>query len=345
MWPSAEIQALLTGAVRLEAPWALTLGAAIVVVIFAALLRGPTRIPVPGARHEARSRLPSPDIAWLLSVGIRGAALSLVLICLARPVALVAENPAGGDGIDLVIALDASGSMNALDAQLDGRRVTRLELAKRVVSDFISAREGDRIGLVVFGDRAYTQSPLSVDHRLVLESLARVDVGLAGDATALGEAIGLGTRRLEVSGAPQDSRRTLILFTDGRHNAGRLAPRTAAQIARLHRVRIYAVGIGSSGIVPFAQKTPGEPLRFEKVDLDEETLRAVASSTGGRFFHARHPGDLGEVAAAIDALEVRPSPSEPRYRRASLAPLALAAALGALLLEALTAHALLRRLP
>ncbi len=266
-------------------------------------------------------------------------------VALAGPIGLLRETPAGGEGIDLLIALDASGSMNALDATLEGRRVTRLELARAVVADFVRQRDGDRIGLVVFGAHAFTQSPLTVDRRLLLDAIERVRVGVAGDATALGEAIGLAVRRLRVPGAPGDTRRVLLLLTDGRHNAGTLGPETAAQIARLAGVRIHAVGIGTTGSVPFARSGPGEPLRFERVDLDEQTLLSVARHTGGEFFHARRPEDLVAVAAAIDRLEVQPQVAEPRYRRVSFVPHVLLVVLGLLLLESITAHGLLRRLP
>jgi Ca-activated chloride channel family protein len=345
VWGSAELGALLDGALAFERGGVLALAAAVAALALAALLVGPQRIRVPRPRAPARFAWPRPDFAWSLSVLLRAGALVCLVAALARPVGLIPENPAGGVGVDLVVALDASGSMKALDAKLDGRRVTRLELARRVVGDFVRARDGDRIGLVVFGEHAFTQCPLSVDHRLVLESLERAEVGVAGDATAIGEAIGLATRRLGVAGGPQDARRVIVLVTDGRHNSGSLAPETAAQVARTRGVRIHAIGIGTQGSVPFAQDSPGQPLRFERVDLDPETLRRVADTTGGRFFHAERPEDLAPVIEAIDRIEAQPLPAEPRYRRASLAPLALAGALALLALEAATAHGLLRRLP
>lgn len=335
-------------ALRLGAPGITGLGlAAVVGIVIWALWRGPLRLVLPESadaglrgRHWRR-----PDFAFGLSVTLRGAAGLCLAVALGRPVGLVPENSAGGTGVDLVLALDASGSMRALDALLEGRRVTRLELAKRVVADFVAERRGDRIGLVVFGEKAFTQCPLTVDHRLVLESLARVEVGLAGDATALGEAIGLSTRRLSVPGAPAEGQRVIVVFTDGRHNSGRIAPETAARLARSRGVRIHAVGIGGEGVVPFAQETPGQPLRFEKVDLDQDTLRSLAEITGGGFFHARDPADLVDVLHAIDQLEARPLAAEPEVRSASLIPLALAWALALLLAETLTAHGLLRRVP
>lgn len=344
MW-AAEWEALRAGAVQLEDVGRIWLALGVIAVLAAlALLRGPALIRVPdaGGRGERRLWLDGP---WLLSLTLRLGALGLIGLTLARPTGLVPQNPAAGRGIDLVIALDASGSMQALDAILDGRRVTRLELAQQVVSDFIRERRGDRIGLVVFGQHAFTQCPLTVDHRLLLETLQRIEVGIAGDATALGEAIGLGVRRLRVAGGQADARRILMLLTDGRHNSGRLTPKTAAEIARLEGVRIYAVGVGTSGSVPFAQDHPGEPLRFERVDLDRETLQAVAAISRGRFFHAAHPQDLATIASTIDQLEAPPGPTPPRYRRTSLSALSLVAALLLLALDALTAQGVLRRLP
>jgi Ca-activated chloride channel family protein len=318
-------------------------GIALFLVLWGAV-RGPMRVAVPaGARRDRRGRLPEPS--WLLSVGLRVGALTLIGVALAGPVGLVRETPAGGEGIDLLVALDASGSMNAMDASLEGRRVTRLDLAKRVVADFVRARPGDRIGLVGFGEHAFTQCPLTVDLRLVLDAIERVQVGVAGDATAIGEAIGLAVRRLRTPGAPDDARRVIVLLTDGRHNAGALGPETAAEVARLNGVRIHAVGIGTTGSVPFARSGFGEPLRFERVDLDEKTLQSIARITGGQFFHARRPEDLAAVAEAVDQLEVRPHLVEPRTRRLSLVPNVLLAALLLLLLESATAHGLLRRLP
>jgi Ca-activated chloride channel family protein len=345
MWPGVvEWELLREGATQLERPLLLWLaaGAAILLVLRGALL-GPRRVAVASGLRGAIRGLP--DLPWLLSLGLRGAALTLLGVAVAGPVGLAREAPVGGEGVDILIALDASGSMNALDASLKGRRVTRLDLAKRVVADFVESREGDRFGLVVFGEHAFTQCPLTVDRRLALDAIGRVEVGVAGDATALGEAIGLSVRRLQRGGAKGSSDRVLLVLTDGRHNAGALAPETAAEIARLSGIRIHTVGIGTTGSVPFARSGPGEPLRFERVDLDEPTLRALARITGGRFFHARKPEDLTSVAAAIDRLEVRRHPVETRYRQVSLAPSALLAALLLLLLEDGTAHGLLRRLP
>ncbi|HTO69035.1 MAG TPA: VWA domain-containing protein [Myxococcota bacterium] len=345
MWQSFALSALSARAFALEAPLWLWLGLACAAALaLFGLLAGPRRLSVANVGGVSARRL-SPDASWLVSLALRVAAFALVALTLARPVGLVAENPAAGSGVDIAIALDASGSMMALDAELDGRQVTRIELAKRVVADFVRARGGDRIGLVVFGEHAFTQCPLTVDHRLVLEAIDRVEVGVAGDATALGEAIGLATRRLSAQAAGPDTRRVLVLVTDGRHNSGKLAPKTAASLAHLANIRIHAVGIGTEGLVPFAQPGAETPMHFERVDLDQETLQVVADATDGKFFHARKPEDLREVAEAIDRMEARPSALDQHYRHASLAPFTLALALLCLVGEAALAHGALRRLP
>lgn len=346
MWRISALAELDPAAFGVQAPGLLVAGLVLVGLLAGvALLRGPRRLRVPSAGPVATVSRVRPDFAFLLSIALRTSALALVVLSLARPVGLVPENPAGGSGVDLVIALDASGSMLALDGQLEGRQVTRLTLAKRVVADFVRARGGDRIGLVVFGEHAFTQCPLTVDHRLVQEALARVEAGLVGDATALGEAIGLGTRRLSIAGEGDEGRRVLVLVTDGRHNSGKLAPQTAAELAVRAGVHVHAVGVGTSGLVPFAQPGEGTPMRFERVDLDGPTLQSVAAASGGQYFHARRPEDLGAVVAAIDRLEARPRAGEPRFRQASLAPYTLALALALLLVEAALAHGFLRRLP
>ncbi len=330
----------------------LGIGVAIAIGGFAfvlGIIAGPRSVAVPD--FDSATVSSRTDIAWLLGLMLRVTVLMLVALTLARPVGLISESSANGSGIDLVIALDASGSMRALDADIDGRRVTRLELAKRVVADFIRARPNDRVGLIVFGEHAYTQCPLTVDQDFLIQAVQRVQTGIAGDSTALGEAVGIAVKRLvpnakELGNAEEfDGERVLVVVTDGRHNAGKLTPETAARIAALHHVRIHTIGIGSQGPVPFATDTPGTPLRFEKVDLDQDALETLAELTGGSFFHARKPTDLKGVAEQIDRLEPSPRADGTRFRRASLVPSFIALALVGYLLETLFTHGIARRLP
>jgi Ca-activated chloride channel homolog len=340
MWLEAELRALAAGDVALEHPLRLVAAlGALALWLALALRRGPLRIAVP-----AFAGAKTLDVAALVSFALRACAFVALGVALAGPIGFVPARAASGSGVDLVIALDASGSMEALDGMLAGQRATRLALAKSAVADLVKRRPRDRLGLIVFGDRAFTQCPLTLDHALLLAALERVEVGVAGDATALGDAFGLAIRRFAASGAAS-TRRVVVLLTDGRHNAGQLAPATAARIALREGVRAHAVGIGSSGAVPFAGRGTGEPLRFEKVDLDRETLQEIARTTGGRFFHARRPEDLAQVADLIDALETSPPEDPGSLRRASLLPLAIVVALALLGLDALLAAGPLRRIP
>ena len=293
--------------------------------------------------------------AWLLSLALRGAALLLVATTLAGPVGLVPENPAGGEGIDLLIALDASGSMRALDAHLDDNRATRLALAKRVVADFVKQRGGDRIGLVVFGEHAFTLCPLTRDGRLLAAALGRVEAGMAGEATALGDALALGVERLvapeggDSPAAPgTDTRRlgqVVVLLTDGRSNAGTVPPEVASQLAAQLGVRVHTVGIGGEGEVAMATKGGGRALGTERHDLDRPTLTAIASRSGGEFFAARSSADLAVVYEAIDRLErVRREAPTPIGHTPEPEPVLAVAGL-LLALEILLSRVFARRLP
>jgi Ca-activated chloride channel family protein len=240
--------------------------------------------------------------------------------------------------------------MRALDVSAAGESRTRLELAREAVARFARRRaaEGDRVGLVVFGEHAFTQVPLTRDGPLLEAALARVEAGLAGEATALGDALTLAVKRAlaepEAPGAagPREGR-LVVLLSDGRSNAGEIPVDVAVEVARSHGVRVHAVGIGGSGEVPVAGG--GRGLRFERHDLDAPALERIAAAAGGRFFRARTSADLQAVYAAIDELErvARPAPPRPETTPRP-APL-VAAAAGLLLAEIALARVWRRRLP
>jgi Ca-activated chloride channel family protein len=286
-----------------------------------------------------------------LALFARAAALALLGFALAGPVREHAAPPAPGRGLDLVLAIDTSDSMQALDADLDGRWRTRLALARTVVARFAERRvaEGDRVGLVVFGESAFTQSPLASDPRLLAAALGRVAPGMAGSATAVGDALALAVKRV-IAGQGGDNvdapiaGRLVVLLTDGRSNAGAVPPDVAASIARARGVRVHTVGIGGSGDVPM--ETGGRRgLHFERHDLDVETLAGIAAATGGRFFPARSSGELEAVYAAIDALERVPRRAPPRRHRTAHPEPFLAGAALCVALELATARGLARRIP
>ena len=226
--------------------------------------------------------------------------LAWILLCIAaaRPQELGDAVQPPQAGRDLMLALDLSGSMSEPDMELGGRPVDRLTAAKAVLADFLERRAGDRIGLLVFGRRAYTLTPLTLDRDSVREQLGDSVVGLAGQETAIGDAIGLAVKRLRAQPAEQ---RVLILLTDGVNTAGALDPRKATELARSEQVRVHTIAFGGDGSLSvFGFKLPMPGAGDE---VDESTLRAIAEQTGGRFLRARDTAQLVDIYAEIDRLE------------------------------------------
>ena len=222
---------------------------------------------------------------------------------------------------DLLLAVDVSGSMDHDDMQWEGEDIQRLALVKKLFGDFIEDRRGDRIGLILFGSRAYLQSPLTFDRHTVRTWLDEALINIAGPQTAIGDAIGLAVKRLRQR--PADSR-VLVLITDGANNGGEIEPKVAARLAAEQKVKIYTIGIGSdpqqSGIMGMLGLNPG-------VDLDEATLIDIAEQTGGAYFRARTSEELQRIEETLDQLE--PAAQLPTRARPAKAlyPWPLAAAL------------------
>lgn len=224
----------------------------------------------------------------------------------------------------MMLAMDVSGSMGEGDMVLGGQAVDRLTAAKAVLADFLDRRAGDRVGLLIFGDRAYTLTPLTADLASVRDQLRDSVVGLAGRETAIGDAIGLAVKRLR---SQPEGQRVLILLTDGVSNAGVLEPLRAAEVARAEGVRIHTVAFGGDG----SMRLFGIPISTDQDPVDEATLKRIASMTGGQFFRARDTAQLAGIYAELDRLEpvAAKGPSlRPRERYAW--PLGLALLLGAL---------------
>ncbi len=226
-------------------------------------------------------------LAWLLAV-----------LALARPQWLGDPVASPTTGRDLMLAVDLSGSMEAQDFQLRGDMVDRLTAAKSVAADFIVRRTGDRLGLILFGQKAYIQTPLTYDRETVRTLLMESAIGLAGRETAIGDAIGLAIKRLKKQSA---SSRVLILLTDGANTAGEVKPRKAAELAAEQGLKIYTIGIGADEMV--LSSLFGSRIVNPSADLDEETLKAIADSTGGRYFRARSTLELEEIYSLLDTLE------------------------------------------
>jgi Ca-activated chloride channel homolog len=232
---------------------------------------------------------------------LRAVAIVMLVLALARPQAGEKETEIRTEGVDIMLCLDTSGSMQALDFQLDGKRVDRLAVVKKVVRDFIEKRLDDRIGMVVFGDEAFTQCPLTMDYGVLLKFLNRLEIGMAGDSTAVGSALATCVKRLK--DVPGKSK-VVILLTDGRNNAGQISPITAAELAKTYHIKVYTIGVGVEGKSPFLVQTLfGKDYVYQKVDLDETTLREIARITGGEYFRAMDTASLEQVYDQIDQME------------------------------------------
>lgn len=221
----------------------------------------------------------------------------LLVTAAARPQVLGEAMQLPVTGRSLMLAVDISGSMINDDMQLGGRQVSRVTAVKALASDFLRRREGDRVGLILFGREAYLQAPLTLDRKTVATLLGEAQVGLAGKETAIGDAIGLAVKRLRDQ---PEKNRVLILLTDGANTTGAVEPRKAADLAAQEGVRIYTIGVGGDDILV---QTPFGVQRTAGSDLDEGTLQEIADKTHGRFFRARDSASLAQVYSELDAIE------------------------------------------
>ncbi|HEY5674755.1 MAG TPA: VWA domain-containing protein [Malonomonas sp.] len=257
---------------------------------------------LPG-QTQRKSLPPARGIIW-----ISLAAWLLLVTASARPEWLGEAVQLPISGRDLLLAVDLSGSMEVEDFEIEGAAVDRLSAAKRVAGDFIERRIGDRIGLILFGRHAYLQAPLTFDRTTVRTLLEEATIGLAGKETAIGNTIGLAIKRLKTQ--PADAR-VLILLTDGANTAGEIEPLEAAEVAQQEGLKIYTIGIGADQLqVPsFFGTRRVNP----SAELDEESLRAIASATGGQYFRARDTAELTQIYQLLDQLE--PLPKEQQSYR------------------------------
>lgn len=292
-------------------------------------------------RSVSRPRLARPG-ALLASLRLLG--IALLVIAIARPQRVEATAEVEASGIDVVLAVDVSGSMEALDFTLGGEPVNRLEVAKRVIGRFVDERPGDRIGLVAFAGRPYLASPVTLDHDWLRENLDRTRIGLVEDGTAIGTAIATSVGRLRGSDAKS---KIVVLLTDGMNNAGRISPETAAEAARALGVRIYTIAAGTDGEAPMPVKDAfgRRQIVRTKVEVDEKTLARVAEVTGGKFFRATDTDSLSRIYQEIDRLEKSPAKARHTEKAEELFGFALAPGLACLLLEGVLTRTRLRRLP
>lgn len=243
-----------------------------------------------GASNNTKTRL-----RHLLFV-LRLLAIGLLIIAIARPQSVSSKKNINVQGIDIVLAMDVSGSMRARDFTPD-----RIGAAKNIAADFIKKRPNDRIGLVIFSGVAFTQAPLTLDHSMLLQLLKEVHSGMVQDGTAIGDGLATAVSRLQDSKAKS---KVIILLTDGVNNMGAIDPLSAAQMAKLFGIRVYTIGIGTQGYAPYPVQTPyGVQMQQMKVQIDQALLQKIAQNTGGEYFRATNTPSLKQIFEKIDKLE------------------------------------------
>jgi Ca-activated chloride channel family protein len=308
-------------------------------------------------RKQGRSglRFPSVDLVsslhrtWKTDLSklpfyLRVIVLVLMILALAGPRSILEETQHKTEGIDIVLAIDASGSMQAEDFKMKGKRYNRLAVVKDVVHDFIDRRPHDRIGLVAFAGKAYTVSPLTTDHSWLKTNLDRIDFNVIQDGTAVGSALASSLARLKKS---QAKSKMIILLTDGINNAGKIAPLEAAEAARALKVKVYTIGAGTKGFVPFPVTDVWGRRYYQEVriDIDEATLQEIAAITGAKYFRATDTESLRQIYQEIDAME-KTEIEEFGYREyRELFVVVLALGLILLFIEMILSNTLLLRLP
>lgn len=268
---------------------------------------------------------------------LRIAALSLIIVSIARPRSSTELERVDTEGIDIIFAMDVSTTMLARDFTPD-----RVSAAKDIAIEFIAQRPTDRMGIVVFAGESYTQCPLTTDRATLINMMKEVQTDLIDDGTAIGNGLATAVARLSESDALS---KVVILLTDGVNNRGEIAPMTAAEIARTYGVRVYTIGVGANGVAPYPVMTPwGVEVQNVRVELDEDLLEQIAETTGGRYFRATDNTKLAEIYSEINRMETSRTTvdSFPVYKE-KFGPFALAA-LVCLLLELLV-KLLIRRMP
>jgi Ca-activated chloride channel family protein len=274
---------------------------------------------------------------------LRWLTLGLLLFALSQPRLTKTETKVKASGVDIVVALDLSGSMESEDFVVRGQRVNRLNMAKEVLKAFIDKRPNDRIGLVAFGGRAYIAAPLTLDHDFLLQNVDRLRLHLIEDNTAVGSALATAVNRLR---EVKSKSKIVILMTDGQNNAGKIAPLTAAEAAQALGVKVYTIGVGTRGLAPMPVYAFGQKYYQEMpVDIDEDTLQQIAKMTNGRYYRADNSEKFQAIYAEIDKLEKTEAEVKKYAHHRELFPWVVSIGLSLLLVEVVLGQTVLRRLP
>jgi Ca-activated chloride channel homolog len=268
----------------------------------------------------------------------------LIVLALARPQSPVADSRIETEGIDIVLCVDSSTSMLAEDFKINGARQSRIDVVKDVVANFIKGRKDDRLAIVTFAGRAYTICPLTLDQSWLLSHLERIRSGMVEDGTAIGSGISASLNRLKNS---QAKSKAVILLTDGRNNTGNIAPLTAAEAAKALKIKIYTIGAGSKGMIPYPVRDMFGNKVYQQIeaDLDEDLLTRIAEITQAKYFRATDTEGLRNIYNEIDKLERTPMQDKGYQEYNELFPLFLVPGLIVLLLEIVLNNTVLRRIP
>ncbi|QWR78870.1 VWA domain-containing protein [Candidatus Magnetomonas plexicatena] len=276
-------------------------------VLVALLIIRERKISVPTIRFSTFTLLADitptfKTLAVKYIVILRIIAVILFVMALARPQNRLDMTTVETKGIDIALAVDLSTSMFAEDFSIKGKRQNRLDAVKAVVQDFIKNRSGDRIAMVAFAARPYTASPLTTDYNYLLENLDRLKIGMLEDGTAIGNALAAAVNRVKDT---KSLSKVVILLTDGINNTGTISPMMAAEAARALSIKVYTIGAGSKGPVPYPMKDPFGNTVYQNIqsDVDDATLTAIATLTGGLYFRATDFASLKKIYAEIDKLE------------------------------------------
>jgi Ca-activated chloride channel homolog len=282
-------------------------------------------------------------IGWIVGL-LPIVAAALMVLGLARPQRTHSRTEVTVNGIDIVLGLDVSGSMQALDFSVGNSPINRIAVVKSVVSRFIDERPNDRIGLIAFAAYPYIVSPLTLDHDWLQQNLERVDVGVGDDGTAIGSAIAAAVNHLRTTAAKS---KVVILLTDGVNNSGKISPFAAAEAARTLGVKVYTIGVGVRGKAPIPVRDAAGRVHviMAGVDVDEKTLQAVATETGGRFYRATDTDSLRKIYEQINRYETSAQSVQRFEHVEELYRWALYPALGLLACGFLMQHTRFRRLP
>jgi len=294
---------------------------------------------VEGLTNARRSR------AGNFLAALRWLTLAIFIFALAQPRLSKSTTEVKASGIDIVCALDLSGSMVSEDFVVDGERVNRFHMAQSVLKTFIDKRPNDRIGLVVFAAQAFIATPLTLDHDYLQENLARLEIGtINSDATAIGDALTTAVNRLRDLKAKS---KIIILATDGQNNSGKIQPLMAADAAAALGVKIYTVGIGEQGSAPMPVFMGGQKVGYQNVpvDVDEDTLQKIADKTDGRYYRADNADKFRQIYAEIDKLEKTEATISKYTEYKELFPWFVLGGSALLLIEILLAQTIFRRLP